>query len=422
MVRYEIEGGRPLNGELTVQGSKNAVLPMMAAALLCRGSVVLHNCPRIDDVFCMIRILEHLGCTVNWEGHTVIIDAYEVRSEIVPAKEAKRMRSSVILLGALLGRRKKAVLSRPGGCVIGERPIDLHLSSLQKMGADIRQEEEYMYVKAPVLTGARIELAKSSVGATENILLAAVLAKGVTEIVNAAREPEIPELCRLLRAMGADIENRGNGYIRVRGVKELHDAELTVMSDRIVTGTYLLAAAAAGGEVTVLNPPWGQVQALLTVLSGMGLTVRETEEYIYVKRTDEYLGVDFLETRPYPGFPTDLQSPLLAVLLRAKGKSRIRETIFESRFRAAEEFPKLGARVSIDGAVCTVEGVPKLHGARLISHELRGGAALILAGLAADGRTMVEDKGFIRRGYERMEADLRKLGAGISVTDSTDDR
>ena len=422
MVRYEIEGGRPLNGELTVQGSKNAVLPMMAAALLCRGSVVLHNCPRIDDVFCMIRILEHLGCTVNWEGHTVIIDAYEVRSEIVPAKEAKRMRSSVILLGALLGSRKKAVLSRPGGCVIGERPIDLHLSSLQKMGADIRQEEEYMYVKAPVLTGARIELAKSSVGATENILLAAVLAKGVTEIVNAAREPEIPELCRLLRAMGADIENRGNGYIRVRGVKELHDAELTVMSDRIVTGTYLLAAAAAGGEVTVLNPPWGQVQALLTVLSGMGLTVRETEEYIYVKRTDEYLGVDFLETRPYPGFPTDLQSPLLAVLLRAKGKSRIRETIFESRFRAAEEFPKLGARVSIDGAVCTVEGVPKLHGARLISHELRGGAALILAGLAADGRTMVEDKGFIRRGYERMEADLRKLGAVISVTDSTDDR
>ena len=173
MVRYEIEGGRPLNGELTVQGSKNAVLPMMAAALLCRGSVVLHNCPRIDDVFCMIRILEHLGCTVNWEGHTVIIDAYEVRSEIVPAKEAKRMRSSVILLGALLGRRKKSVLSRPGGCVIGERPIDLHLSSLQKMGADIRQEEEYMYGKASVLTGARIELAKSSVGATENILLMA---------------------------------------------------------------------------------------------------------------------------------------------------------------------------------------------------------------------------------------------------------
>lgn len=422
MVRYEIEGGRPLNGELTVQGSKNAVLPMMAAALLCRGSVVLHNCPRIDDVFCMIRILEHLGCTVNWEGHTVIIDAYEVRSETVPAKEAKRMRSSVILLGALLGRRKKAVLSRPGGCVIGERPIDLHLSSLRKMGADIRQEEEYMYVKAPALTGARIELAKSSVGATENILLAAVLAKGVTEIVNAAREPEIPELCRLLRAMGADIEDRGNGYIRVRGVKELHGAELTVMSDRIVTGTYLLAAAAAGGEVTVLHPPSGQVQALLTVLSGMGLTVCETEEYIYVKRTDEYLGVDFLETRPYPGFPTDLQSPLLAVLLRAKGKSRIRETIFESRFRVAEEFPKLGARVSIDGAVCTVEGVPKLHGARLISHELRGGAALILAGLAADGRTTVEDKGFIRRGYECMEADLRKLGAGISVTDSTDDR
>ncbi len=415
MVRYEIEGGRALAGELKIQGSKNAVLPMMAAAVLNRGSIVLHNCPRIEDVFCMIRILESLGCAVNWEEHTLIIDAYEISSDAVPFEDAKRMRSSVILLGALLGRVKKAVLSYPGGCVIGERPIDLHLSALRRMGADIRQEEEYMYVKAPALTGERIVLSKSSVGATENILLAAVLAKGVTEIVNAAREPEISELCRLLTAMGAQIEGAGSSCIRIRGVTKLHDAEVTVMSDRIVTGTYLLAAAGTGGELTVLNPPCGQLDALLRVLGKLDMKVQESGGLLRIKGEKEYPALSFLETEPYPGFPTDLQSPLLAVLLKAKGRSRIRENIFESRFRVVEEFQQLGARAACVGRLCTVEGVRQLHGAVLDSHELRGGAALILAGLMAEGNTVVRDGGFIRRGYEQIEKDLRGLGACITA-------
>jgi len=341
VVRYEIEGGRPLCGECRIQGSKNAVLPMMSASLLNKGCTVIHNCPRIDDVYCMIRILEHIGCRIRWEGHTLIIDAGNIRCCEVVSEESTKMRSSVMLMGALLGRCRQVILGAPGGCVIGERPIDLHLAALQKMGADIQQKGSYLWVRAPQLTGSTVSLSKPSVGATENILLAAVLANGVTRIYNAAREPEITELCRLLSAMGADIVGAGTSSILIKGVRQLHDAQITVMSDRIVAGTYMLAAAATGGELFIKNPPMRQLRTLHSVMAECGIPILEDIHGIRVGRTANYRGIPILDTGPYPGFPTDLQSPLLAMLLKAKGKSIIRENIFESRFRVVEEFRKM---------------------------------------------------------------------------------
>lgn len=411
--RYEIDGGRPLVGEVSIQGSKNAVLPMMAAAVLHQGTVVLEHCPVISDVQCMVRILEKLGCTVNWEGHTLIIDAQEIRSVTVPEKEAKRMRSSVMLLGALLGRKGKARLCYPGGCVIGRRPIDLHLSALEQMGAAVTQEDDWLDVSASRLTGQTISFARSSVGATENVLLAAVLAEGVTVIRGAAMEPEIGELCRLLGRMGADISGVGTPVIRVCGVKRLHDARVTVMPDRIVAGTYLLAAAGSGGRLTIENPPVGQLDALLGILRQLEMEVREEKGTLSVVGKPHFPALPFVQTAEYPGFPTDLQSQLLAVLLRARGTSRVRETIFESRFRAAEEFRKLGGQVDICGQDCTVHGTESLAGAVVESHELRGGAALLLAGIFARGTTTVLDEGYIARGYEQPERVLSALGAHI---------
>ena len=415
MVRYEIEGGRTLCGECRIQGSKNAVLPMMSAALLNKGCTVLHNCPKIDDVYCMIRIMEHMGCLVRWEGHTLIIDAENIRCCEVVSEESTKMRSSIILMGALLGRCRQAVLGEPGGCVIGARPIDFHLNAFRKMGADIQQRESYLWVQALELTGNAVTLEKPSVGATENILLAAVLAKGVTRIYNAAREPEIVELCRLLCAMGADIIGAGTSCILVKGVKRLHDAQITVMSDRIAAGTYMLAAAATGGEIFISNPPVGQLKSLLKVLNVCGVPSSEDIQGIHVGKMDHYRGIPFLETGPYPGFPTDLQSPLLAMLLKARGKSIIKENIFESRFRVVEEFRKLGAHVSCEGCTCVVEGVPALFGTTLCSGELRGGAALLIAGLMAEGKTTVLDGGYIQRGYEGIEEQLMQLGARITA-------
>ena len=413
MDRYVIDGGRPLTGEVRIQGSKNAVLPMMAAAVLHQGTVVLEHCPLIADVRCMVRILEKLGCTVNWEGHTLIIEAQEIRSVTVPEKEAKRMRSSVMLLGALLGRKGRARLCYPGGCVIGKRPIDLHLSALEQMGAAVSQEDDWLDVSAPRLTGQTISFARSSVGATENVLLAAVLARGITVIRGAAMEPEIGELCRLLKLMGADISGEGTPVIRIRGVKNLHDARITVMPDRIVTGTYLLAAAGSGGQLTVENPPAGQLDALLDILRQLEMDIREEKGTIRLTGKRHFPALPFVQTAEYPGFPTDLQSQLLAVLLRGRGVSRVRETIFESRFRAAEEFRKLGGRVDICGRDCTVHGVETLTGAAVQSRELRGGAALLLAGLFAEGTTTVMDEGYIARGYEHPERVLSDLGAQI---------
>ena len=414
MVHYEIEGGHRLEGECRIQGSKKAVLPMMAAALLQRGTVILHNCPRILDVFCMIRILEHLGCRVDWDGHTLLIDAYELRGCAVPREEAKKMRSSVILLGALLGRRRRAVLCCPGGCVIGERPIDLHLAALSSMGAEICQEEEDICVETGGLHGARICLRFPSVGATENILLGAVLADGETVIRNAAREPEIMELCRLLRQMGAKIAGDGTARICVQGVRKLHGTEITVMPDRIVAGTYLLAAAGCGGSLYLPEAPVRQLACLRQLYACWGMTWREKGGSLYVQSGGDYPAVRYVETRPYPGFPTDLQSPLAAVLLKAKGESCIRETIFESRFRAAEEFRKLGADVQIAGQLCRIRGREKLRGAVLDAYELRGGAALIVAGLMAEGASVVRDEGFLERGYEHIVEDLRGAGAALT--------
>ena len=413
MDRYVIDGGRPLTGEVSIQGSKNAVLPMMAAAVLHQGTVVLEHCPMIADVRCMVRILEKLGCTVNWEGHTLIIEAKEIRSLTVPEKEAKRMRSSVMLLGALLGRKGKARICYPGGCVIGRRPIDMHLSALEQMGASVVHADDWLDVSAPALTGQTISFLRSSVGATENVLLAAVRAKGVTVIQGAAMEPEIGELCRLLRQMGADISGEGTPVIRVRGVKELHDARISVMPDRIVTGTYLLAAAGSGGRLTVENPPAGQLDALLAILRRLEMEVREEKGTLHVVGKRHFPALPFVQTEEYPGFPTDLQSQLVAVLLRGKGVSRIRETIFESRFRAAEEFRKLGGQVDICGRDCTVHGVETLTGGVVQSRELRGGAALLLAGFFAEGTTAVMDEGYIARGYEQPERVLSDLGARI---------
>jgi len=395
---------------------------MMSAALLNRGCTVLHNCPDIEDVRCMIRIMERMGCVIGREGHTLIIDAGRLHSFAVHTEESKRMRSSVILMGALLGRMHEAVMGEPGGCVIGKRPIDIHLSAFAQMGAEIFSEEEYVHVRAQRLKGTTVFMRKSSVGATENIILAAVLAEGVTRIIHAAREPEITELCRLLRRMGARIEGAGSSCITIRGVKRLHDAGITVMPDRIVTGTYLLAAAGTGGDLTILNPPKGQLYALTEVMKNCGICVEQTGELLRVKGPERYRGIPFLETGPYPGFPTDLQSPLLALLLKAEGRSMIKENIFESRFRVVEQFRKMGGDIRSEGRNCMIKGVPGLTGAVVDSSELRGGAALILAALMAEGTSIIRDGGFIQRGYEQIEAVLNHLGAEVTFCPEMDDR
>lgn len=417
MDEIRIIGGKPLCGSVSIQGSKNAALPMMAASLLHRGISVLRGCPKIADVFCMEKILQQLGAATWWEDHDLYMDCSFADKTEVSGFFSRKMRSSVILLGAMLGRNQKGCLGYPGGCVIGERPIDLHLHVLRQLGAAIQETPLALCAECKCLTGTEITFGKRSVGATEQGILAAVLAKGKTCLKNCACEPEIIWLCRYLRKMGADIQGDGSSCIYIRGVDALRAGDMEVPPDRIVAGTYLCAAAATRGKITIENPPHGENEAFLEVYRKMGGQYEVKSGKLVADGSRVNFPLAFLETEVYPGFPTDLQSPLLTVLATIPGISHIRESIFENRYKAAGELNRMGAEITIDGKDAWVHGGTPLYGCTVYAEELRGGAALILAALAAKGMTTVRGYPYVCRGYEHIGRDLIALG-GMVIEDT----
>lgn len=412
MVQYEIEGGAPLYGSVHIQGSKNAALPMMAASVLQKGCVCLEGCPDIADVRCMEEILRAMGAKVWRKGADVYLDCKEIQTGEIQPEHANRMRSSVMLLGPVLGRVGEIAVGRPGGCVIGRRPIDLHLQVLQKMGARLEEQGGRLTGRCSGLKGCTHRFPKVSVGATENAVMAAAAAEGETLLENCAREPEIVHLCRFLRAMGAQIEGEQTGRIWVGGKRRLSETRFPIPADRIVAGTYLFAGAATRGIVCLEGAPEEEMGAVLAVYRKMGGQYEAKGGKLIADSRRVGRPAGEVATGSYPGFPTDLQSPLLAVCAMADGKSTVEETIFEDRYRAACEMQKLGAQICIDGRRARIEGT-RLKGACVYARDLRGGAALVVAGLGARGRTLVRDICYVERGYEDICADIRALGGRI---------
>ena len=412
-----MRGNGPLEGEVKVQGSKNAALPMMAAAVLHEGRTVLHNCPRIADVFEMEAILRSMGVKTAWSGHTLELDCNKICETGIPGEETRTMRSSILLLGSMLGRCKRIRIGYPGGCTIGARPVDLHLDAMKKMGVLIRETEGEICGECPEgLSGAHIHFPISSVGATENALLAGVTARGETLLENCALEPEIMHLCHFLQAMGAEIRGIGTRKIWMRRAAALRDVEYTIPTDRIVAGTCLYAAAATRGQIGLKDVDPQEMKSVLRVYEKMGGQYEWKSGKLIANGAGIQFSVPFLETEAYPGFPTDLQSPLLAVLATVPGISRIRENIFENRFKICSELTKMGAHIEVRGSEVKICG-SRLKGCRLRAEELRGGAALVIAALAADGESVIEGVPFIRRGYEDICRDLRYLQAEVYMED-----
>ncbi len=417
MSLFTIAGGRPLAGRLTVHGAKNSALPILAAAALCPGVSVIHNCPPLSDVTASLSILSHLGCTVTQEGETVTVDASTLTRQDIPDALMREMRSSVLFLGAILGRTGRAVLSYPGGCELGPRPIDLHLSALRTLGAEIQEGPDGLVCQASRLRGGGIALSLPSVGATENAMLAAVAAEGVTTITNAAREPEIVDLQTFLRAMGAKVSGAGTSVVTIQGGRPLHGAEHTVMGDRIVACTHLAAVAAAGGSVEMEGVNPSHLVPVTNLLQEAGCEIHIREGLLCLTHEGPLSGVSPIHTAPYPGFPTDAQAPIMAALCAAAGTTLFVETMFQSRYRHVDELRRMGANIRTEGQVALLTGVPRLHGANLRAHDLRGGAALVVAGLGAEGVTTVEGLEHIDRGYYHLDSVLRSLGADIQRTD-----
>lgn len=413
MSTIQVQGLQPLKGEVEIQGSKNAVLPMMAAAILHKGTTVITNVPRIQDVYCMMGILEFLGCTCVFSRNTLTIDASVLTSIRIPEYYVKSMRSSIMVLGALLGRAGEAVTHYPGGCSIGKRPIDLHLYALRKLGATIKEEDEMILASAGNLKGTEIEFCFPSVGATENAVLAAVLAKGTTIIRGCAREPEIEELCLFLVNMGASIEGIGTDCLTVSGQNKLHDSSYRVAGDRIVAGTYLSAGMISMGEVIVTGIKPSHMTAVLTEFKNAGAKLDVLTDAVRIS-TEKRPRPLFIKTGPYPEFPTDLQSLMMAVLSISSGSSEIEETIFEGRYETAKELQKLGAKIRVRDSRAQIEGRYPLSANIVEAKDLRGGAALVIAGLATEGVTEIISCQHILRGYEDICRDLSCLGAAVT--------
>lgn len=412
MERLLITGGRPLCGSVQVHGAKNSVLPILSASLLSGGVSVIHNCPSLSDVDAAIAILRHLGCVVTRDGSDVTVDSSTIARTDVPDRLMREMRSSVIFLGAILARCGEAELSYPGGCELGPRPIDLHLDALRRMGADIQEEGGLLRCQGD-LKGTVLSLSIPSVGATENLMLAACGSEGTTILSNAAREPEIVDLQNFLNAMGGDIQGAGSSTVIIHGGKPLHGTEHTVISDRIVAATYLCASAACGGEVELvgIDPNW-----LLPVTEAFrtgGCQVVTEQNRIILTAKAPLKGIRSLRTAPYPGFPTDAQPMTMAAFCRGAGVTVFVETIFENRFRQAAELTRLGADIRVEGRVAVVCGRPSLHGAAVEAGDLRGGAALVVGALCAEGESIVTGLHHIDRGYASLVQDLNKLNAII---------
>jgi len=412
-----VTGGRPLTGSVRVAGAKNSALKLMAAALLAPGESVIRNVPEISDVQVMAEVLEHLGARVGRDGDVLSIDAGDITSVETPYELVAQMRASIVVLGPLVARFGRARVAMPGGCNIGSRKIDMHVHGLEQLGAHIEFEHGYIEASAPEgLTGAHVILDFPSVGATENLLMAAVLASGVTTIENAAREPEIGDLVDMLVSMGARISGRGSSTLEVTGVERLEPTEHTTIGDRIEAGTFLVAGALTGGPVTVSGFDPAHLEMLLIKMRLAGCELDICGDSVTVTRTGAIRPVD-VATLPYPGFPTDMQAQFMALMALAEGDSVITENVFENRFMFADELKRMGADIDIEGHRALVRGVAKLEGAPVRSPDLRGGAALVLAGLAAEGETRVTDVHHIVRGYEDFAGKLAVLGAGVRMED-----
>ena len=417
MDKLLIRGGRPLKGEVTITGAKNAALPELCAALLSAEPVTLSNVPGLHDVATMLKLLRHMGVRAERSEQrpdVVALDASSVATREAPYDLVKTMRASILVLGPLLARFGEARVSLPGGCAIGTRPVDQHIKGLQAMGAEITVEHGYIVARTPRLKGARITTDMVTVTGTENLLMAATLAEGETVLENAAQEPEIPDLAELLIAMGAQIEGHGTSRIRIHGVDRLHAPKRPhhIVPDRIETGTFLCAVAAAGGEVLLKNANAEHLGAVIDKLREAGTTVEAGNDCIRVKAGGRPRAVSF-RTSEYPLFPTDMQAQFMAVNAIAEGTATISETIFENRFMHVNELVRLGAKIVIDGHTAVVQGVPQLSGATVMATDLRASAGLVIAGLVAQGETVVDRIYHLDRGYDRMEDKLRGLGADI---------
>ena len=415
MELWHIRGGNRLEGACFVQGSKNASLPILAASIICPASTELLNVPQLRDVDAALRILRHLGCWAEQSGGEVTIDSRNLSCCSIPHSLMVEMRSSVIFMGALLARCGEARLSLPGGCQLGKRPIDLHLAALRKMGAEIEEDRGEIFCRAEALKGAEIVLPFPSVGATENIMLAACAARGETVIHGAAREPEIAALQDYLNAMGADVRGAGTDTVTVGSLSPEKHIACRIIPDRIVASTIACAAACTGGNVELRGIDPRQFSTVLRFLNQAGCDIISTDRSVRLRSEGELKAVGEISTAPYPGFPTDAQPVLMAALLKAKGLTRITENIFENRYRQVPELCRLGADIVTHGKIAEIWGVDCLHGTALTATDLRGGAAMIVAGLSAQGETLICDDGHISRGYERFEIRLRALGADISL-------
>jgi len=421
MDKLLIRGGRTLNGEVLISGAKNAALPELCAALLTDQPVTLHNVPQLQDVATMLKLIRNMGVTAERaDDGTVSLDAGGLNNPEAPYELVKTMRASVLALGPLLARFGHAKVSLPGGCAIGSRPVDQHLKGLQAMGAEIDVDHGYMIAKLggglTRLKGARIATDMVTVTGTENFLMAAALADGETVLENAAQEPEIPDLAEMLIAMGAKIEGHGTSRIHIQGVERLHGCTHKVVADRIEAGTFLCAVAATGGDVFLRHARADHLDAVIDKLRDAGATVTANAEGIRIQGTApayEHLKAQNFRTTEYPGFPTDMQAQFMVLNAIAKGASKVTETIFENRFMHVNELVRLGAHIQIDGKVAVLEGVQKLSGATVMATDLRASASLVIAGLVADGETLVDRIYHLDRGYDKMEAKLRAIGADI---------
>ncbi len=414
MSKFLIQGGRKLEGEIKISGSKNAALPIIAATLLNAGTTTLYNVPDIQDVNTMFEILKKIGATIKRKNNKIIINTSKVHTYEIPDDLMRQMRSSVILAGALIGKYHKAKFSCPGGCDIGSRPIDLHLKGFEKLGVDIKEEYGEIYCNTEKIIGTQIHLDFPSVGATENIILASCLGEGTTIITNAAREPEIEDMIKYLNKMGAKVSGAGTDKVEITGVKRLTEVSYNIMPDRIEAGTYLVAGAITSGNIKLLNVNSLHIEPILNKLDETNCKLNINKDEIEIIAPKRVKSVD-IKTMPYPGFPTDMQSIFGALLITAKGTSVITENIFESRYKYAQELIRMGAKINVEGRTAIIKGTKRIQGANVIATDLRGGASLVIAGLYARGITQVDNVHYILRGYEKMDEKLKKLGAKIYI-------
>lgn len=413
MEKLTIYGGKPLYGSVEIGGAKNSILPILAASIICGDRCVITNCPEIADVDTAVEILTYLGCTAERHGSALVIDTAQACKADVPARLMEKMRASVNFLGALLGRFGACELSLPGGCSLGQRPIDYHISALSVLGVAMQEEGGRLKFLWPERCGGDVVLPFPSVGATENVVIAATCTPEKVVLKGAAKEPEVVDLCRFLCQMGADISGYGTDTITIYGGKPLCGTVYRVMPDRMEAATYLAMGAACGGEITLRGVVPEHLTAVTEVLRRAGCCIEIAEKQMTITRTGKLVGAGYIETETYPGFPTDAQAPVMAALLRAEGETVFRETIFSSRYQHIPQLRKFGAEIAVDGSVATVSGVSRLCGATAEATDLRGGAAVLVAALQADGVSRAENLHFVCRGYGNLTENLRKLNAEI---------